>query len=90
LRQLSYLSTESLSVHPERLETNRGNGYLQPLALNSYASARGGIFPNFDCKPSGGPIPRGDATVETAPCFVTKDFPNQWGGGRAPNIFADP
>ena len=40
LRQLSYLSTESLSVHPERLETNRGNGYLQPLAINSYASAR--------------------------------------------------
>jgi phospholipid/cholesterol/gamma-HCH transport system substrate-binding protein len=90
LRQLSYLSTESLSVHPERLETNRGNGYLQPLALNSYAAGVGGIFPNFDCIPSGGPIPRDAATTEEAPCFVTKDFPNQWGGGRAPNIFADP
>ena len=90
LRQISYLSTESLSVHPERLDTNRGNGYLQPLAVNSYASASHGIFPNFDCKPSGGEIPASKATVDEAPCFVAPKFPNAWGGGQAPNIYADP
>jgi phospholipid/cholesterol/gamma-HCH transport system substrate-binding protein len=50
LRQLTHLSTESLSHHRVRLPTNRGNGYLSPLALNSFRAAVGGIFPNFDCK----------------------------------------
>jgi len=35
LRQLSYTSAESLAVYPTRPATNRGNGYLQPLALNT-------------------------------------------------------
>ena len=90
LRQLSYLSAESLSVQPTRIDTNRGNGYLQPLALNSYASAAGGIFPNFDCNPSGGGVPASEATPSEAPCFVAPKFPNTWGGGQAPNIYADP
>jgi phospholipid/cholesterol/gamma-HCH transport system substrate-binding protein len=90
LRQVSYLSEESLSVHPSRVETNRGNGYLQPYAINSYSAARGGIFPNFDCNPSGGEIPASAATTQEAPCFVAPDFPSQWGGGRAPQVYADP
>jgi virulence factor Mce-like protein len=90
LRQVSYLSEESLSVHPSRVETNRGNGYLQPYAINSYSAARGGIFPNFDCNPSGGEVPASAATTQEAPCFVAPDFPSQWGGGRAPQVYADP
>lgn len=50
LRQLSYLSTEALSIQPSRLPTNRGNAYLAPNILNSFTSASSGIFPNFDCK----------------------------------------
>ena len=50
LRQLGYISPESLSIWPSRLPQNRGNAYLPPGALNSYSSARNGIFPNFDCK----------------------------------------
>jgi phospholipid/cholesterol/gamma-HCH transport system substrate-binding protein len=50
LRQLSYVSPESLSIYPHRLNTNRGNAYLAPGALNSYSSAVNGIFPSFDCK----------------------------------------
>jgi phospholipid/cholesterol/gamma-HCH transport system substrate-binding protein len=50
LRQLGYVSSETLSVWPHRLPTNRGNGYLQPGALNGFTSASSGIFPNFDCK----------------------------------------
>jgi virulence factor Mce-like protein len=89
LRQLSYLSSESLSVHPERLETNRGNGYLAPLGITSLAAARGGIFPNFDCNPSGH-VSSGEATPSKAACFVASDFPGRFGGGRAPQLFADP
>ncbi len=50
LRQLSYLSQESLGIWPSRLATNRGNGYLEPGVLNGFSSAKNGIFPNFDCK----------------------------------------
>ncbi len=50
LRQLGYVSNEALSIHPDRVPTNRGNAYLPPGALNGYTPAKNGIFPNFDCK----------------------------------------
>ena len=91
LRQISYLSTESLSIQPSQRETNRGNGYLAPLAINGLASARGGIFPNFSCDNTGeGEIGRGEATTSKAPCFVASDYGSRFGGGRAPNIYGDP
>ena len=48
LRQITHLSTETLSIWPRRLATNRGNAYLAPGALSRIATD--GIFPNFDCK----------------------------------------
>jgi phospholipid/cholesterol/gamma-HCH transport system substrate-binding protein len=90
LRQLSYTSTESLTLNPQRLATNRGNGYIQPLALLAPSSQANGIFPNFDCKPSGGPVPFSQATVSKAPCFVAPPFSSTFGGGQAPQVFADP
>jgi phospholipid/cholesterol/gamma-HCH transport system substrate-binding protein len=93
LRQISYLSTESLTMHPERLSTNRGNGYIAPFSLNSLASARGGIFPNFDCKETGeGEIRYSESTSSPAkaPCFVAHDYSAMFGGGQAPNLYADP
>ena len=50
LRQLSVISSESLSLTPNRLATNRGNGYLADGALNGVEAAMFGIFPNFDCR----------------------------------------
>jgi virulence factor Mce-like protein len=91
LRQVGYFSAESLSHHPKRLSTNRGQGYMPPLAINSSASARAGIFPNFDCRGTGeGEIPRSEATPSKAPCFVGKDYIAMFGGGQAPNVYADP
>jgi ABC-type transporter Mla subunit MlaD len=50
LRQIGYISPESLSIYPERSNTNRGNAYLQPFALGNAASAaQGETFPNHDC-----------------------------------------
>ena len=90
LRQISYLSSESLTIQPERLPTNRGNGYLQPDLFARENVARG-IFPNFDCDNTGeGEIPVSEATVAKAPCYVETDFGPAFGGGRAPNLFADP
>jgi phospholipid/cholesterol/gamma-HCH transport system substrate-binding protein len=50
LRQLTVLGTESVSIQPNRLNTNRGNGYLAPGALNGFSAAAFGIFPNYDCR----------------------------------------
>ena len=49
-RQMTILTAESLSIYPERLKTNRGNGYLQPFAIGSfYPTTQGEIFPSHDC-----------------------------------------
>ena len=50
LRQFSLLNTETLSLWPNRLATNRGHGYLPHGVLNGYALTRNGIFPQYDCK----------------------------------------
>jgi phospholipid/cholesterol/gamma-HCH transport system substrate-binding protein len=56
LRQLGYISQESLAVYPNRLPENRGNGYLQPYdqIIRQAEAAKKGIFPNFDCDNTGG------------------------------------
>jgi phospholipid/cholesterol/gamma-HCH transport system substrate-binding protein len=53
LRQFGPLGAESLAVYRERLDTNRGNSYPAPLALFGDLEGKG-IWPNYDCKPSGG------------------------------------
>jgi phospholipid/cholesterol/gamma-HCH transport system substrate-binding protein len=95
LRQLTYISPDSLSIYPTRLATNRGNAYLPPLSLNGRGAATTGIFPNFDCKPSGGERLAGDGGSPSvgpgfAPCVVADPFPSEFGGKQAPNLFADP
>ena len=49
-RQMTIFTSETLSVYHQRLNTNRGNGYLQPFAIGSiFPSANGEIFPSHDC-----------------------------------------
>jgi phospholipid/cholesterol/gamma-HCH transport system substrate-binding protein len=88
--QLGYTSQESLSVYPNRLSTNRGNGYPLPNGLTNLQANLHGIFPNFDCKPSGGELNNVPPDPANANCVIQKNFPNEFGGGQAPNLFADP
>jgi phospholipid/cholesterol/gamma-HCH transport system substrate-binding protein len=49
-RQMTIFTSETLSVYPQRLNTNRGNGYLQPFAIGSLLpTTQAEIFPNHDC-----------------------------------------
>jgi phospholipid/cholesterol/gamma-HCH transport system substrate-binding protein len=49
-RQMTIFTGESLSIYPKRLNTNRGNGYLQPFAIGSFfPTTQGEIFPSHDC-----------------------------------------
>jgi phospholipid/cholesterol/gamma-HCH transport system substrate-binding protein len=93
LRNQLYTSAESLGIQQERLETNRGNGYLQPFALNGELAVSGGMpFPSFDCRNSGGDVAPNDPRVGPAfaPCVTAPEFPSVFGGKQAPNLFADP
>jgi virulence factor Mce-like protein len=56
LRQFGPTGSESLAIHRKRLKTNRGNSYPGPLALFGDLEGNRYIFPNYDCKPSGGEV----------------------------------
>ncbi|MGI8802923.1 MAG: MlaD family protein [Solirubrobacteraceae bacterium] len=57
LRQYSPLGPETLAIFPNRAPNNRGNAYQAGTGLaDSPQSAKHLIFPNFDCKPSGGDV----------------------------------
>jgi phospholipid/cholesterol/gamma-HCH transport system substrate-binding protein len=64
-RQMTIFTSESLSIYPQRLNTNRGNGYLQPFAIGSFfPTTQAEIFPNHDCDntssfPGGGSVTGG-------------------------------
>ena len=104
LRNQLYSSAESLAIHQTRLSTNRGNGYLPPLSINSEPAAVSGTpFPAFDCKnvdfAPGEEDPDEDTATKSndervgpgfAPCITPSDFSSAFGGKRSPNLFADP
>jgi len=58
LRQISPNGIENFGFFPDRDPANRGNTYLDPLALTETRAAKAMIFPNWDCRPSGGPVER--------------------------------
>ena len=70
-RQLSNLTEphhESLSVYPNRLASNRGNGYLMPFAMgNAFTANQAGVFPDFDCEHTGATGGIGQGQVTPAP-----------------------
>ena len=63
---------------------------MLPNGLTDYQASSHAIFPNFDCKPSGRPARQRAADPNDANCVVQPRFPNQFGGGQAPDLFQDP
>jgi phospholipid/cholesterol/gamma-HCH transport system substrate-binding protein len=57
LRQFGPTGVESAAFFKERTATNRGNAYIPPLGAFTQEAGEKMIFPNFDCKPSGGEQP---------------------------------
>jgi hypothetical protein len=56
LRQYGPTGAETLAIYPNRDAANRGNAYVAGTQLaDTPTAAHYLIFPNFDCKPSGGP-----------------------------------
>jgi phospholipid/cholesterol/gamma-HCH transport system substrate-binding protein len=68
LRQVGLISPETLSVYPTRPATNRGQGYVPPLNLNSISAATyGETFGNHDCNNTGATGGLGSGQVTSNP-----------------------
>jgi phospholipid/cholesterol/gamma-HCH transport system substrate-binding protein len=151
-RQMTIFTSESLSIHQQRLNTNRGNGYLQPFAIGSFfPTTQAEIFPSHDCDntssfPGGGSVtgglgngqvtrnpasippqtesgqfpssslvpplapnyvgsaslpplapgpydvanPENNGPSAFAACTIAPNFPAAFGGGKVPEVLADP
>jgi ABC-type transporter Mla subunit MlaD len=111
LRVLFHFGAESLSIHPTRLNTNRGNAYQRP---HGYVEGLDELYiPAFDCKNTDYSFESQDTdederlpkvvgeTFESdgqqpeigydySSCGIANPFAENWGGGRAPQVFADP
>ena len=96
LRVITVINAETLAVFRGRPAANRGNAYLAPDAINNPDAVSHGALPSFDCDNAGGEQAAivnpysGFGGNGQAACFVQPDFPAEWGGGRAPQVFADP
>jgi phospholipid/cholesterol/gamma-HCH transport system substrate-binding protein len=77
LKQLGYITQESLAVYPNRLPENRGNGYLAPYAdiIKQGTASKFGIFPNFDCDNTGGDRIAGDGGTPTVSTYADPNPP---------------
>jgi virulence factor Mce-like protein len=77
LRQFGPQGTETIAIYPNRLGSNRGNAYLNPLGvLTSPEAVQKKILPAFDCRnaPGGGEKDPGGDTPATPGCRVQKPF----------------
>jgi phospholipid/cholesterol/gamma-HCH transport system substrate-binding protein len=75
-RQMTIFTAESLSIYQNRLQTNRGNGYLQPFAIgNPYSSSQGEIFPGHDCNNTFGGQPVTHSPPSSPPQEESGQFP---------------
>ena len=95
LRQIGPFGPETVSVYPSRPNVDRGNAYPTPMFLEGRQWESHGIFPNWDCKPSGGPVEGSKQTPQnqppnqgTPPCWVAPTIPFQGQNQRFPHVNA--
>jgi len=84
-RQMSIFNAETLSIWPQRLATNRGNGYLLPDAItNPFSVSQGEVFPSHDCDNTGATGGLGSGQVTPGLAGVPASTPPQQEGGYFP------
>src|SRR5437763_1567648 len=95
LRQIGPFGPETVSVYKERPHIDRGTTYPTPTFLSGRNYDFLGIFPNWDCKPSSGPVegsktppPNQPPNQGTPPCWVAPTIPFQGQNQRFPNVNA--
>jgi phospholipid/cholesterol/gamma-HCH transport system substrate-binding protein len=91
LRQFGPSGAETAAIHPNRLSSNRGNTYINPLSLVGPDQAKRGIIAAFDCKnatPDGSdkPDPNTGTPTATPACFNQAPYPFQGRLTRFPHV----
>ena len=72
LRQIGPTGTETIAMWPNRLGSNRGNAYFNPLGVLPSGK---GILPSFDCDNVGGEKKDTGGTPPSPPCCqIQKPF----------------
>jgi len=74
LRQFGPAGAETVAVHPNRLSSNRGNAYPNPLAFVNPNIHTKGIIPAYDCDNAGGEKEVTDGPQGTAACYLQAPF----------------
>jgi ABC-type transporter Mla subunit MlaD len=82
LRQFGPTGPGTVSLSPTRQSTDRGNTYLLPNALSGPKRARSMMFPNADCKPSGGERMTAAPDTSDAPSCFVQDPPSFPAGNK--------
>jgi phospholipid/cholesterol/gamma-HCH transport system substrate-binding protein len=72
LRQFGPTGAETAAMHPNRLSSNRGNAYINPLALTGPELAASKIIGSFDCVNAGGEKKAGEGTPAQPACREQK------------------
>lgn len=68
LRQIGYISPETLSMYPTRLSTNRGNGYVPPFGIGAPGSvSQNELAASHDCDNTGATGGLGSGQVTFTP-----------------------
>ncbi len=90
LRQFGPSGAETAAIHRDRLGSNRGNTYPNPLAFAGREWSTRGINPAFDCKnvnPDDSNKPDPDSGTPPSPaCFVQSPYPFQGKLLRFPHV----
>jgi ABC-type transporter Mla subunit MlaD len=88
LRQIGYISPESLTIYPTRQNYNRGNSYLPPNGIgNPQSVGNNELFPSHDCRNTGNGG-NGFVTPTSAPNKQTPGiFPTTVNGSFPASIF---
>ncbi len=87
LRQFGPQGVETVAVQPNRIASNRGNAYINPLSLVGREGAQKLIIASFDCKNSGGEKDNQSGLPPNPACREQKPAAGQ--AGRFPQIMAE-
>jgi virulence factor Mce-like protein len=90
LRQFGPVGPESFAAQPNRVATNRGNAYLNPLGvINSPDAQKFKILPAHDCNNAGGEKEPGGTPTQTPGCRIEKPFTFKTTPEQYPRITED-
>lgn len=86
LRQFGPSGAETVAVYPNRLASNRGNAYPNPLAFVNPDISANGIIPAWDCNNTNGPKPATEGAQGSPACYLQPPFPFRGETRKFPRI----